>query len=330
MLMGDCMKKHMNEILIALFCGAVIPTLLMIGLRGRAAGGINESIQQSIQQNKDTQAKSVFLVPVLFADGSVKEMELDTYLAGVVMAEMPAEFEMDALKAQAVVARTYTMKRHTTANKHANASVCTDHTCCQAYCSESDYLKKGESAEMVNKIKNAVAATHGQVLTYNGALIEATYFSCSGGRTEDALAVWGEEIPYLQAVDSPGEENASHYMDTVTFSAAEFQKKLNLDLAGSSGAWIGSITYTAGGGVDTIQIGGTTFKGTQIRKLLELRSTAFVITAVGNTVTVTTKGYGHRVGMSQYGADALAVSGMDYRQILSYYYRGTVIEAMDV
>lgn len=323
------MKKHMNEIHTALLLGVVAPALLLIGLRARNENALSFTNPQNETQNSEVQGKDQIRIPVLFTDGTVEEMELDTYLTGVVLAEMPAEFEFDALKAQAVVARTYTMKRHTSASKHSNASVCTDHTCCQAYCTEAEFLAKGESAEMLNKIKDAVTATHGQVLTYNGSLIEATYFSCSGGRTEDAMAVWGEEIPYLQAVDSPGEENASHYMDTVTFTAAEFQQMLGLDLNGSTGAWIGDITYTDGGGVDTIIIGDSLFKGTEVRKLLGLRSTAFVITAVGNTVTVTTKGYGHRVGMSQYGADAMAVSGMDYQQILSYYYKGTVVEVIE-
>ena len=328
-LLGDCMKKHMNEVLIAVLCGVVLPTMLMIGLRGRMAFDMKDVDGQTVGQTDSTQPLRDLRIPVLFSDGSVKKMELDTYITGVVLAEMPAEFDIEALKAQAVVARTYTMKRHSIGGKHPNASVCTDHTCCQAFCTEADFLAKGESAEMLSKIKDAVSATHGQVLTYKGNLIEATYFSCSGGKTEDALAVWGEEIPYLQAVDSPGEENASHYMDTVTFTADQFQEKLGIDLSGSTGAWISGITYTAGGGVDTIRIGNTVFKGTQVRNLLNLRSTAFVMTAVGNTVTVTTKGFGHRVGMSQYGADAMAVAGNDYKQILAYYYSGTTIEAID-
>ena len=96
------------------------------------------------------------------------------------------------------------------------------------------------------------------MLTYDGALIEATYFSCSGGRTEDAVAVWGTDVPYLRSTDSPGEEKATHYMDTVTFSAEEFQNLLGADLSGLPGSWFGEITYTDGGGVDTIDIGGET------------------------------------------------------------------------
>ena len=266
------------------------------------------------------------MLPVMMSDGSVEQMALDDYVVCVVLAEMPAEFEEEALKAQAVVARTYALKRYQSGEKHDRRAVCTDSTCCQAYCTQSDFLQRGESEENLQKVIDAVAQTHELVLSYNGALIEATYFACSGGRTEDALAVWGEEIPYLQAVDSPGEEKASHYMDTVSFTMEEFAQRMEVDADSLSGNWIGTITYTPGGGVDTINIGGQSYKGTTVRQKLGLRSTAFVMTAVGNTVTVTTKGFGHRVGMSQYGAEAMAVSGSTYEQILSYYYQGTVLQ----
>lgn len=255
-------------------------------------------------------------------DGQILQMELNTYLMGVLRGEMPADFEPEALKAQAVVARTYTLKNR----KHGTAAVCMDPACCQAYCTEGDYLASDHTQQEIDKIQNAVLETSDMVLTYAGQLIDATYFSCSGGRTEDALSVWGTEVPYLKAVDSPGEEGAAHYIDTVTFTAEEFQSKLNTAIAGRPGSWIGAVTYTDGGGVDTICIGGTSYNGTEVRRLLGLRSTAFVMTAMGDTITVTTKGYGHRVGMSQYGAEAMAVSGSSYEQILAHYYPGTELE----
>ena len=139
------------------------------------------------------------------------------------------------------------------------------------------------------------------------------------------MAVWGAEIPYLKSVPSPGEEQAAHYVDTVTFSVEEFCKRLGKTLGGAPSEWINNITYTEGGGVDTLTICGETYSGTQLRQLLDLRSTAFIITAFGNMITITTKGYGHRVGMSQYGADAMAVSGSTYEQILAHYYPGTIL-----
>ena len=228
---------------------------------------------------------------------------------------------LEALKAQAVVARTYTRRRQLVAPKHDGADVCTDPACCQGYCPPEKYEQKGIDKAALEKVRNAVIQTGNLVLTYNGELIDATYFSCSGGRTEDAKAVWGTEIPYLKATDSPGEEHANYYVDTTTFTAAEFMDKLNLEL--SVEPQIGNILYTSGGGVDCITVNGTVLKGTEIRKKLGLRSTAFAIKIVANTVIITTKGFGHRVGMSQYGADAMALEGSTFPEILAHYYQGT-------
>lgn len=256
-------------------------------------------------------------------EGTICRLPLEEYITSVVLREMPADFEPEALKAQAVVARTYTLRRSAAGGKHPGGDICTDPSCCQGYWEEAAYIESGGTEESLQKVKSAVNATAGQVLTYQGKLIEATYFSCSGGMTEDAAAVWGSDLPYLQAVKSPGEEKATHYTDTVSFTGKEFQDKLGIKLSGSPERWIGKVTYTDGGGVATMQIGGEEYTGTQLRQKLGLRSTAFVMTAVGNTVTVTTKGFGHRVGMSQYGADAMAVSGSTYAQILAHYYQGT-------
>jgi stage II sporulation protein D len=249
------------------------------------------------------------------SDGTIREMDMDTYLVGVVAGEMPASFAPEALKAQAVVARTFTLRAFTTGGKHGDGSVCTDSTCCQAY-------REDLQGESLQKITTAVLETSGQVLLYEGNLIEATYFSCSGGSTEDAVAVWGTDYPYLRATVSPGEEHATHYTDTVYFTKEEFTKVFG-GLSGDAKHWIGYATYTAGGGVHSILIGGKEYKGTQIRTMLGLRSTAFTMTVEGERIKVTTKGYGHRVGMSQYGADAMAMNGCTYPEILAYYYQGT-------
>ena len=140
------------------------------------------------------------------------------------------------------------------------------------------------------------------------------------------MAVWGTDVPYLRSVASPGEENAAHYTDTVTFSPADFASKLGITLSGEASDWFGNVTYTAGGGVAAMEIGGQAFTGTELRKLLNLRSTAFDMTAVDGTIMVVTRGFGHRVGMSQYGADAMAKTGSNYKEILSYYYQGTQLE----
>lgn len=267
--------------------------------------------------------ENAVMVSVL-TEADVVRMELEEYVCCVVLGEMPADFEVEALKAQAVVARTYTSRKMRD-SKHSSADVCTDASCCQAFCTIDAFLENGGTKSALTKVKTAVYETQGEVLHYNGQLIEATYFSCSGGRTEDAEAVWGADVPYLQSVDSPGEENAIYHTDTVIFSVAQLSDKLNVSASDLLDHGIGAIVYTRGGGVATIEIGGITFSGTRIRQMLGLRSTAFVITWAGESVTVTTKGFGHRVGMSQYGAEAMAVSGENYETILYHYYPGTAL-----
>ena len=320
------MKRMWKEIGIAILMGMVVPGFLL--WFGAALLEVREEqTREPIPETVILEPSSRYEVPVRTGDAVVQQ-DLEAYLVGVVLAEMPASFEPEALKAQAVVARTYTMRANLTGGKHGDGSVCTDYACCQAYIAPEDYLSQGGTRENLDKITAAVTDTAGQVLTYEGSLIEATYFSCSGGSTEDAVAVWGTDYPYLQAVESPGEEYAAHFTDTVTYTSSQFQSALGVSLTGSPKAWFGAVTYTEGDGVDTMQIGGKTYKGTQLRQLLSLRSTAFTV-SVGENITITTKGFGHRVGMSQYGADAMALSGKGYEEILTHYYQGTVLTYLD-
>ena len=261
--------------------------------------------------------------------GNLQQMSMEDYLLGVVLAEMPADFEAEALKAQAVVARTYTCKRME-GNKHEGAAVCMSPGCCQGFRSPEEYREAGGKESAVEKVRRAVESTDGLVLRYDGKLIDATYFSCSGGSTEDAVAVWGQDVPYLQAVESPGEEDAPRYTDSVRFTASEFAGKLGLSAESDPSGWFGAVEYTAGGGVDTMVIRGKTFTGTQLRSKLGLRSTAFEITVSGKTITVTTRGFGHRVGMSQYGAQAMAEAGDPFEVILAHYYTGTELVREDI
>ena len=186
---------------------------------------------------------------------------------------------------------------------------------------------KGKS-ESIDKMRQAVRETANLVLTYEGQLIEATYFSCSGGMTEDAVAVWGTEVPYLQAVSSPGEEEAAHFEEEQVFSLEEICATLQIDQTKLTGKLFGKGTYTAGGGVDSILVNGQQMKGTDLRKTLGLRSTAFTVTEEDGEVIFHTRGFGHRVGMSQYGADAMAVDGSTFEQILAHYYLGTTLQKL--
>ena len=265
-------------------------------------------------------------ITVLQDSGAQKE-DFDTYLTQVVLSEMPADFAPEALKAQAVAARTFA-RRQMSGGKHADADVCSQSACCQA-CLSADALRERYGATFDaawDKAADAVRQTQDEVLTYGDALIDAVYFSCSGGSTEAAAAVWGTDVPYLQAVDSPGEQDAAPYASTVTCSPAEFAETLGLAADGDPAGWLGGTSYTAGGGVDTCTIRGQAYAGTRLRQLFGLNSTRFALRYADGVFRFDVRGYGHRVGMSQYGANAIARLGFDYQTILRYYYRGARIE----
>lgn len=307
------MGKLRNQIVLALFLGLLLPTAIFC-----AVAPPTEPVTEETSPSVEKKGREEQEVTVVFPDGEQK-LPLDEYLVGVVMGEMPASFEMEALKAQAVVARTYTLRRMN-GGKH-QSGVCTDPGCCQAYVPP----ERG-SQEENEKIRSAVEETAGLVVVYQGELIDATYFSCSGGSTEDAAAVWGSDIPYLQATDSPGEENAAPYSQEFFIPAGEFCDALDL-----SGGWdeIGSISYTDGGGVDEMEIGGRLFSGTELRKKLSLPSTIFTVYPEENGMRICTRGFGHRVGMSQYGADAMAAGGATFQEILLHYYKGCQVILWD-
>ena len=256
-------------------------------------------------------------------DGCAQEEDFDRYLTQVVLSEMPADFEPEALKAQAVAARTFA-RRQMAGGKHTDADVCDQSACCQA-CLSADALRQRYGAAFDaawDKAASAVQQTQGEVLTYGGSLIDAVYFSCSGGSTEAAAAVWGTDVPYLQAVESPGEQDAARYASTVTCSPAVFAETLGLHTDEDPAGWLGGTSYTAGGGVDTCTICGQAYAGTRLRQLFGLNSTRFTLRYADGVFRFDVRGYGHRVGMSQYGANAIARLGFDHRTILRYYYRG--------
>ncbi len=264
----------------------------------------------------------------------VKELPLDTYLTGVLISEMPMSFSLEALKAQAIAARTFAM-RQIQGGKHSGFDLCDQSSCCQAWTGEEGVLRKlGDSwCDYWDKAAAAVAETSGQVLTYKGELIDAVYFSCSGGATEDAVAVWGGQVPYLQSVESPGEEEAAKYHTTVSYTRDDFcriikQAQPAVLLDSNEKNWIKSVSRTKGGGVAEINIGGCSFTGTEIRSLFDLNSTFFTLETGADSVVFSVYGYGHRVGMSQYGANAMANEGYSCQEILSHYYQGAEIRKM--
>ena len=257
---------------------------------------------------------------------------MEDYLTGVLLSEMPADFEPEARKAQAVAARTFTCRK-LLQPKHENADVCAEASCCQAWTSREQLRQKyGASFDAVwSAAREAVRQTAGEVLTYDGQLIDAVYFSCSGGATEAAVAVWGTDVPYLQAVESPGEEAAPRFSSRAVFSPEEFSQRLmqenpDVQLRGSPDTWLGETTRSAGDGAATCSIGGVSFSGTQLRRMFGLNSTRLTLSYQDGDFVFDVTGFGHRVGMSQYGAQTMARLGFSYRTILQYYYQGAEVE----
>lgn len=269
----------------------------------------------------------------ILVDGQVQEMDLNGYIWGVVAAEMPASFEEEALKAQAVAARTYSLSKMEGTNaKHPEADLCTDYACCQAWISREKAEKNWGANASANaaKITQAVAETSNQVALYDGQLIRAVFHSSSSGATEDAVEVWGNSVPYLQSVVSPEGDEVPNYHSEVTYTAQEFRDLFlaahpDADLSGEPAVWFTQPDLDARGSVRTLTVGGVAISGMEARKLFALRSTAFTVETDGESVHFAVTGYGHGVGMSQYGANAMAKEGKSYTEILEWYYTGITV-----
>jgi len=318
------MKEKVLQIVASFLLGLVIPGFV-IRLSLPAS---QEKLQASTWASDHQIEASKTGIWVLTDDGNTQWMVLEEYLTGVILAEMPTSYDHDALCAQAVVARTYALKRQE-GERHPQGAVCTDPGCCQAYVEVARYLDGLGYAEDVTIAQNAVSETAGMIITYNAELIEATYFHSSGGHTENAVAVWGVDYPYLQAQQSPGEEGMEGYYERTFFSRDSLQELLTRQLPGSPTSWIGWTTYTVGNGVENMLFAGIQYSGTQLRKILNLNSTIFSMEATDDGLWITTYGKGHRVGMSQTGAQAMAQRGCTWKEILAYYYPGTRIDKME-
>ena len=271
-------------------------------------------------------------VRLLQPDGTVVETDMEEYLWSVVAAEMPASFEEEALKAQACAARTYAVRLQNGGGKHENAEVCTNSKCCQAYISPAEAAAKwGDNAEgYTAKITRAVSQTDGLGVLYAGEPIEALFFSSAPGKTTDAVAVWGSSVDYLKSVESPEGDEVPNYRTTVTLSAGEVKSLLlaaypGADLSGDPDRWFSDIRTGESGAVSSMIVGGVTLAGNQVRGALGLRSPAFTVACDGANFTFQVTGYGHGVGMSQYGANAMAKTGGTFREILTWYYTGTEV-----
>jgi len=272
----------------------------------------------------------------------VERMDLDEYIVGVVAAEMPASFEIEALKAQAIAARTYALGRAlgkygSHIDRHYGAHVCTDSTHCQAWIPKEMYQTWYPDANVEEnwaKIEEAVYGTSGLILTYEGEVINPLYHANSGGITEDIQEVWSSvsEVPYLRSVYSEGESDYSSFEKKVVLTGEEIREKLmkaypDIVFLGPVSEDVEVVQYTNSQRAKEIRIGSITIPGTKFRELFSLASTIMEINFIEeDTMEVTTYGFGHGVGMSQCGANELAQKGRSYEYILQYYYTGVEVE----
>ena len=301
-------------------------TVLLFGSAYLAAG---DGAVQEETKTEQTAGDAGVTLRVL-EDGTVKDMTLEKYLQGVVRGEMPASFEMEALKAQAAAERTYVYYQLAAGRKeaHPDADVCTDPGCCSAWLSEEAAREKwGEDFDgWESRIEEAVAATDGQTALYDGQPILAVFHSSSAGKTAEAGDVWSGDVPYLRSVDSPeGEETVPNYYSAAEFTAAEAKTLLaqahpELTFSGGPDKWFGEAERDESGRVSTVEVCGAPLRGVEVRRIFSLRSACFTIDAAAERVTFRVTGYGHGVGMSQYGANELARQGKTWQEILMWYY----------
>lgn len=314
-------------ITVILFFAIFFVILSIIACFSGFLGKSYNNLTPSTHKNESYDAKKTVK---LKTNDETLSLPLNEYLYGVVAAEMPASFEEEALKAQAVAARTETVKKMSQKNDvHKNADVCDNINHCQAYYKEAELKEKyGDEwmRDFYPKIKKSVDETDGITAVYNDEPISAVFHSTSSGMTENSKDVWGGDMPYLVSVKSDGEEDSPRYFEEKSFTINDFKSKLSkikkTDFSGEPESWIKSIKRNESGSVNEINVCDTSFKGTQIRSALDLRSTNFEIEISKNSVTISTKGYGHGVGMSQYGANYMAKNGYTYEDILKKYYTG--------
>jgi len=272
---------------------------------------IEETKQEEIKNTKQQ-------ITITRTNGTIVTMNITDYLIGVVGAEMPAAFQIEALKAQSVVARTYALKRI------EEGKTLTDSVTTQSY-KDNNELKSmwGSSYDTYyQKIKQAVEETKNMTIKYQGQYIDAVYHSTSNGKTEDSKEVWGNEVPYLKSVDSTWDINSTPYLKTIEKDINAIWTILGIDLEYDK---VQVLTRNESNRVTSVQIGNKSYSGVEFRNLLGLRSADFDIIKDNQNLIITTRGYGHGVGMSQYGANEMAKKGYNYQQIINHYYTNVTI-----
>lgn len=332
------MKKYYIYILLLMMIIFIIPSLCTKkAVKTLSSSEFTEETNNTNEVSFETYDYSKYSEIKLYhsESGTIEILPIDEYLYGVVSAEMPANFELNALKAQAIVARTYTLYQIINGNsKHSDADICDNYTCCQAWISKEERLSKwsvNEAQANWSRICNAVDATQGKIITYNNIPIDAFFHSNSGGSTETATNVWGgTNFPYLQSVETAGEDGYTQYSSEVNISKEELINKIKekhseIQIDWNTEDCIKILEYTESGRVRTIKIGNINFAGTELRTLIGLKSTNFSFKIEGDNIIFSVIGYGHGVGMSQTGADSMAKSGNSPEEIIKHFYTGVEI-----
>ncbi|MGM8364794.1 stage II sporulation protein D [Virgibacillus sp. W0181] len=306
----------------------VVPTLIVIPFIKDGNQQVVPTEQEAIPTVK--QADSPFSVAVMRSvSDEIEDVPLETYVTRVVASEMPAEFEVEALKAQALAARTYIVNHlmHNEADVEPDVTDTTKH---QVYQNETELRERwGSDFDWkMEKVRNAVYATQGEILTHNQAPITPAFFSTSNGFTENSEDYWENELPYLRSVESSWDKDSPKYLDQKVFSIQKVEESLQVDLPEAL-PMQAAITRTESGRVAELTLADHTISGRDVREKLDLRSSDFSIEQKNGHFVFTTKGYGHGVGMSQYGANGMAKEGQNYKNIVSYYYQGVEVSNVD-
>ena len=334
------MKKFKPLILLATFLFALtllIPAILVLPFGdGKVSGKLGEDLTGKAPNTEgggtSTADAAVDVAVYRSTIGQIDNIPLEDYLVGVVAAEMPVEFKEEALKAQALTARTYIVRKLLSKDKIGvpEGAQVTDTQIHQVYLSK-EQMRNNWGMEFESnyaKILAAVRATSGQILTYDGQAIDASFFSTSNGYTENSEDYWSNEMPYLRSVSSPWDKNSPKFNSVKEVSVKQFESALGVKV-GASGTIGKIVERTAGKRVAKVDFNGKVLSGKDIRDKLDLRSSDFDWQRKGDSIVITTRGYGHGVGMSQYGANGMAAEGKDYQEIVKHYYQGVEVTSAD-
>lgn len=320
----------MRKVFSAILCIIILIFLIPVIFTTRRIEKVSSKVEEKEIEVIDYDYSKYKTIKLLHKDtNQVEEVNLDEYIANVVSAEMPVDYDIEALKAQAIVARTYTIYKITTSKKHDTADICDKSTCCQAWISKEDRFKRWDEDKRIlnwNKIIEAVNETAGKIITYEGKPINAFFHSNSGGKTQIPFYVWGGTgYPYLQVVETSGEENYSQYSSEAKFTKEEFIEKIKKEhedfkIDFNEKSCIEIKERDDSNRVVTVKIGNLNLSGVETRTLLGLRSANFTVEISEKEILFKVIGYGHGVGMSQTGADALAKQGKNYEDIIKHFY----------